>query len=851
MIGKLDRSNHVIGSRHDDPQAGLFHEAAVKHGVRALIHRGVPRAPTRHTRRVSTAAGVLLFLVCLSGAARPADGVAATKVTSELRERAVDVLRQAVRTQQRWKKVHAAEALVSLDYDVARVRAEFATELDRDGDTPEYRIGIRRVLIRAAADPEARRRWIEDIRQAFLDPTGPDRLHAAETLGKLGYVMRPKGDEAFEKAAFADASRLAAYAAWVVANSASEKGVQRLTALLGAPEAGVRAAAAYALRHRARVGPEALRNIVAALGREARDSPARIHLAAAAYCLAGPQGRDAFKAEIIDAARSGDDGQRYQACLVLAEYGVPADLPLLTQLLDSPGPDTRIGAATAILRIERRTPRSLARLDWAVIVLYAAGMLLVGWYYARRTKTQEDYLLGGRSMKPWAVGLSLFATLLSTISYLAVPGEMIKHGPMIIAQVAVLPLIVIVVGWFLIPYFMRLKITTAYEVLETRFGVSVRVLASVFFLSLRLLWMAVIIYATTSKILIPLLGWSEAATPYVCAALGLITVVYTSMGGLRAVVFTDVVQTFILFGGAVLAVLLITGRLGGVAAWWPTHWAPTWDKPVFWFDAKARVTFASACLSAFVWYVCTAGSDQMAIQRYLATRDARAARRMFTTSMTANALVMIFLAVLGCALLAYFQAFPQLVPDGQTIASSADRLFTRFIVSGLPPGISGLIIAGLLAAAMSSLSSGVNSAGSVVAVDFVERFRRTGSGATDSARVARTVSWVVGVIVVLLSSTVGFVSGNLLEVTYKLVNLLVTPLFILFFMALFVPWATGAGTWLAAAVSTTVAIGIAFFHWFGLSFLWIMPLSLLAGAVVGPTASLVLGTRSPGGRRQA
>jgi len=313
------------------------------------------------------------------------------------------------------------------------------------------------------------------------------------------------------------------------------------------------------------------------------------------------------------------------------------------------------------------------------------------------------------------------------------------------------------------------------------------------------LWMAVIIYATTSKVLIPLLGWSEAATPYVCAVLGLITVVYTSMGGLRAVVFTDVAQTFILFGGAVLAILLITGRLGGVAAWWPTHWAPTWDKPVFWFDAKARVTFASACLSAFVWYVCTAGSDQMAIQRYLATRDTKAARRMFTTSMAANALVMVFLAILGCALLAYFQAFPQLVPDGQTISSSADRLFTRFIVSGLPPGISGLIIAGLLAAAMSSLSSGVNSAGSVVAVDFVERFRRDKAGAVDSVRVARTISWEVGVIVVLLSSTVGLVSGNLLEVTYKLVNLLVTPLFILFFMALFVPWATTAGAWAAAA----------------------------------------------------
>ncbi len=814
--------------------------------------RRARRALTRRGRTMGAAAVALLVLACRSGAARPAADLERRNVTPQLRERAVNVLREAFRTGKRWKKVHAAEALVSLDYDVGKVRAVFAAELEQYGDVPEYRIGIRRVLVRATADPEARRRWIEEIRRAFLDPAAPDRLHAAETLGKLGYVMRPDGDEAFEKAAFADASCLAAYAAWVVANSAPEKGMHRLAALLEAPSAGVRSAAAYALRHQTGVGPEVFRKITTALEKEPRNSPARIHLAAAAYCLAPPEARDAFKPEIIEVARSGNGGPQYQACLALAEHGDGRDLPLLVDLLDpAEEADTRVGAATAILRIERRTPRKLAGLDWVVIALYAAGMLLVGAYYSRRTRTQDDYLLGGRAMKPWAVGLSLFATLLSTISYLAVPGEMIKHGPMIIAQVAVLPLIVIVVGWFLIPHFMKLNVTTAYEILELRFGVSVRILASVFFLSLRLLWMAVIIYATTSKVLIPLLGWSEAATPYVCAVLGLITVAYTSMGGLRAVVFTDVAQTFILFGGAVLAILLITGRLGGVAAWWPTHWAPTWDKPVFWFDAKARVTFASACLSAFVWYVCTAGSDQMAIQRYLATRDARAARRMFTTSMVANAVVMVFLAVLGCALLAYFQAFPQQVPDGQTIASSADRLFTRFIVSGLPPGISGLIIAGLLAAAMSSLSSGVNSAGSVVAVDFVERFRHDGTEPTDSARVARTVSWVVGAIVVLLSSTVGLVSGNLLEVTYKLVNLLVTPLFILFFMALFVPWVTTAGTWAAAAASTTVAIGIAFFHWFGLSFLWIMPLSLLAGAAVGPAVSLLVRRGRPPARGPA
>jgi len=459
----------------------------------------------------------------------------------------------------------------------------------------------------------------------------------------------------------------------------------------------------------------------------------------------------------------------------------------------------------------------IAAIDWIVIAAYALGMIGVGWYCSRRATTTEDYLLGGRAMKPWAVGLSLFATLLSTLSYLAVPGEMIKHGPMIASQIVVFPFIILAVGWFLIPRIMRLNVTSAYEILEMRLGVWVRLLGALFFLSMRLMWMSVIIYATTSKVLIPMLGWGESATPYACAVLGIITVMYTSMGGLRAVVITDVAQTFILLGGAVLAIVLITA----------------------WFDPGSRVTVAATFVSVFAWYVCTAGSDQMAIQRYLATRDAKAARSMFNTSMVCNALVLVLLSILGFALLAYFQAYPDRLAEGQTIAESADQLLPRFIVIGLPKGVSGLVVAALLAAAMSSLSSGINSSCSVITVDFVDRFRAADSPETDHVRLAKSVSWLVGVVVIALSFGAGMVSGNLLEVTFKIVNLLVAPLFVLFFMAMFVPWANSFGTLLAGAASSAVAVGIAFHGLLGLQFLWIMPGSFVAGIVVGMLASLV------------
>ena len=508
----------------------------------------------------------------------------------------------------------------------------------------------------------------------------------------------------------------------------------------------------------------------------------------------------------------------------------------------------QVPAALGVLPIGQDIEAGIAIVDWIVIVAYALGMIGVGWYCSRRATTTEDYMLGGRAMKPWAVGLSLFATLFSTLTYLAIPGEMIMHGPMIAAQIVIFPLIILVVGWVLIPRIMKFKVTSAYEILETQLGIGVRMLGVSFFLGMRLLWMSLIIYVTTSQVLVLLLGWDESATPYICAVLGIVTVIYTSMGGLRAVVITDVVQTFILLGGAALTILLITVDLGGVGAWWPTQWDPAWDPPKIWFDTDARMTVAMASLFAFTWYVCTAGADQMAIQRFLATRDVKAARSMYSTSLFINALVMVFLSILGLALLAWFQANPNMLVEGQTIATSADTLLLRFIVIGLPNGVSGLIVAALLAAAMSSLSSGINSSCLVITVDFVERFRAADRPQTDHVRLAKYVSWLLGIVVVGLSFGVGMVPGNLLEVTYKLLTLPVAPLFVLFYMAMFVPWSTPFGTIVAAAASIAVAIGIAFFEFMGLGFIWIIPVSLIVGIVVGLLASLVPVGRTTRGR---
>lgn len=482
----------------------------------------------------------------------------------------------------------------------------------------------------------------------------------------------------------------------------------------------------------------------------------------------------------------------------------------------------------------------LQTLDWFVIGAYLVVMLLVGWYFSRKTATTDDYLLGGRQMNPWAVGLSLFATLLSTLTYLSMPGEMIKHGPMVIAVIASFPLISWVVGWYIIPRFMKLQVTSAYEILEDKLGIGIRLLGSALFLSLRLLWMAVVIYATVEKVLIPMLGWDEKYIPYVSAFLGVITVIYTSMGGLRAVVYTDVVQTFILLGGAILTMVTITYSLGGVGQWWPSEWDPEWAPVQLWFSPTSPRTIAGAALSGWVWYVCTAGSDQMAVQRYLATRDVAAARKMYFVSLGVAVFSTVFLAVLGLALHGFFTANPQMLSEGLSIQEDADKLFPLYIIVGLPTGISGLVVAGLLAAAMSSLSSGLNSSCSVVTVDFLDRFKASGTE-TDAGNVSlsRYVSVLIGVVVIGLSMFAGTVEGNLLTVTYKVVNLFVAPLFVLFFLALWISWSTPFGAWIGVSASIAVAVGISFYELFGMNIFWIMPGSLITGIVVGSLASLV------------
>lgn len=491
--------------------------------------------------------------------------------------------------------------------------------------------------------------------------------------------------------------------------------------------------------------------------------------------------------------------------------------------------------------LENQPTYGLDVADWAVVAGYAALMLGIGFYYSRRHETSEDYHLGGRKLKPTMVGLSLYATMISTVSYLAVPGEILRHGPAFLTGILAIPFIYLIVGYLLIPHIMGLPIVSAYELLETRFGRPIRLLGSVIFLLMRFIWMGLVTF-TSAKIVVGTAGLPEHYTPYISCIVGIVTVIYASMGGLQAVVLTDVIQTGVFFLGALVTIGLVTFKMGGFA-WFPTEWAPNWDvQPLISFDPHVRATVFGMLMAQVVWWACTAGSDQMAIQRYLSTRDARTARRAFLVNNIADAVVTVMLCLLGFALLGFYRAHPEYLSAELNLDTNADYLFPHFIVRFFGFGTAGLVVSGMLAAAMSSLASGVNSTCTVIQVDILEYAFGKSTLERRRIHIAKVAAFTIGIVVILLSLVVGKVSGNLIEVTSKTSNILVASLFGLFFFAMFVPFSTALGAALGSLYGFLAAFLVSFWDLTGqeaLSWQWILPTAVVADVVAGTLISLI------------
>ena len=493
--------------------------------------------------------------------------------------------------------------------------------------------------------------------------------------------------------------------------------------------------------------------------------------------------------------------------------------------------------------------------DGIVVACYALGMLALGVYYSYRQKNSDEYFVGDRAMNPLLIGVSIFVTVFSTISFLSTPGEIIKHGPVMLTGSLTIPIVYYIVGYLMVPVYMHYQATSAYELLEARLGVRARLLGAMLFMLLRLTWMATLIFFA-AKAMMTMLGLGPEWLTVVTFVMGSIAISYSSLGGLRAVVITDLIQFLLLFGGAALVVAVITYRLGGFG-WFPVSWGvsfgeqswigipmvnmtinwnSSWDTQPLFGLPTTRVTVFTSLLHGTAWWVCTAGGDQTTIQRFMATGDARGARRAFLYNSLAGVAVSLLLALVGFSLLAYYQDDPARLL-GSTITDDADLLFPLFISHHLPIGLSGLVVCGMFAAAMSSVDSGVNSITAVVMTDFVERFRTKKLSEQMRTRLSRLMALGIGLFVVTTSSFLQYVPGNFLEISQRTLGLFVTSLFALFFVGLFVRGGTEKGALVAALVAFVTAGCVSYWEPLtghpAISFQWILPSSLAAAAITG------------------
>lgn len=834
-----------------------------------LFHKGIGNVKGLNDYFMNTNISRIWFVLIILFASGCKDSS-----VDDMDSKAFNTLLNTLDNSDRWVGIHAAESLIDLGHK-EKIKDYFLQKLKNYADTPQYRIGIWRVLAKVSAENDDKQKWINHIIQVYRDTSQSDRLHASESLAKLNVNLSVVAKDQSEIDLIKGSVRMKAYVTWgrSVSGNPDSVNIDRLLSMLYSTDESVKRIGAYALGFLSSVPAEEWNNIAKLAMEELSGSISKVYLLKAAYLTVPDSLKETpilseIKQNLISAGMSQQKADRYQLCFALAEQGKEEDITLLSDILNGknqltenlPGSgtlnnttnvydhpwnvDIRGAAAYAILKIHQKVEKKISVFDWFVIMAYMLGMVVIGLHYSRKIKSKDDYLLGGRSMPPFLVGLSLFATLMSAISYLAYPGEMIQYGFVWFAGVLAMPLIYFIVGWFLIPKFMKLNITNAYEILELKIGRGVRILGTFFFLSLRMLWMATIIHIIVTIVFQTIFVIDPKYVPLLSVLLAVVTILYTSLGGLRAVVFTDSVQTLIMLFGAIIVIALVGFSLGSIFEIFPSTYPVHWQELDWSIDPQKRMTVGNILIFYLLWFICTAGSDQMAVQRYLGTKDIRTARKSFGINLITNAASKILLGLVGLALLAYFTSYPYKLPEGHSAIGHADSLFPRFILIGLPIGITGLIVSALLAAGMSSLSSGLISSTTIISGDLIEYFNNKIAPVKNKSFVKfiknpRNISIILGILITTFSLFVGYVEGNVLAITMKVVNLFVAPLFVLFFMALFIPFATQTATLIAGISSVAVAISIAFFEVFGVQFLWIIPFSLLTGIVIGVLLSAI------------
>jgi solute:Na+ symporter, SSS family len=381
-------------------------------------------------------------------------------------------------------------------------------------------------------------------------------------------------------------------------------------------------------------------------------------------------------------------------------------------------------------------------LNWIVFIAYLVMIFSVGSIFARRqTSTREFFKSGGR-MHWLPVALSIVASLFSGIAFLSHPARVFRYDSVLLIYGVSVVLITPIVVYVMLPFYRRLDVTTAYEYLEKRFNLNTRLLASILFICKRLFWLSMVALAPSLALSV----FTGIRVEYCVMIIGIITTIYTGLGGMTAVIWADAVQFVVFMIGQIVIIASVAFKVdGGLLEVYRLGWENHKAGMSMDFDL-ARLTFWTMLISGVAIALSDMGSDQLIVQRYMATPDLKATRK----SLWFNALIkipsMAILLGIGVSLWAFYHIYPNRL----TLTSAEyDKIVPFYIVNEIPAGLGGLVIAGVFAAAMSSFDSGLNSLVTAVSVDWHQRVFFPGRNDRHYLISAKITTFILGLSVTL------------------------------------------------------------------------------------------------------
>ena len=440
--------------------------------------------------------------------------------------------------------------------------------------------------------------------------------------------------------------------------------------------------------------------------------------------------------------------------------------------------------------------------NWIVMVSYMGVLIGIGIYFSRKNNSAEDYFLAGRRVVWWAAGLSIFSTMLSAITYLSIPAKAYATNWTWFIFNMTIPVMAPVIIYCFLPFYRRLGITSIYEYLEMRFSTGLRKLGSASFAIFQLARMGIVILLPALA-LSSVTGWDVI---YCIITMGVLSTIYTVLGGIEAVIWTDVIQTIVLVGGALVAFFVIVGEVdGGFSAIIETASGQGKFEMVntdFSF-VSGTDTIWVIILGGIFAQILSYGTDQAVVQRYLTTpTEKEAAKAIWTNSALSIPLSVLFFGV-GTALFVYFQQQPANLEP----ISKIDQIFPHFILHQMPTGLAGLVIAGVFAAAMSSLDSSMHSIATAFTTDFLSKDRDSAS----LLKLAKRITLILGVLGTVSAIYIASQdSKNLWDTLMGYIGLILGTLGGLFTLAIFTNRTASVHAWTGVIVAAAVLYYVKF-----------------------------------------